>query len=88
MANSSDSQSQDQPLPPNPYLERLFEITPDMLCVAGLDGYFKIINPAFERNLGYCLEELKEKPFLDFVQKIRNYQFMPWKALVARKILR
>jgi PAS domain S-box-containing protein len=67
MSDPSDSRSQDQPLPQNPYLERLFEITPDMLCVAGLDGYFKIINPAFERNLGYCLEELKEKPFLDFV---------------------
>jgi PAS domain S-box-containing protein len=67
MSDPSDSRSQDQPLPPNPYLKRLFEITPDMLCVAGLDGYFKIINPAFEHNLGYCLEELKEKPFLDFV---------------------
>jgi PAS domain S-box-containing protein len=67
MTDPSDSRSQDQPLPPNPYLKRLFEITSDMLCVAGLDGYFKIINPAFEDNLGYCLEELKEKPFLDFV---------------------
>jgi PAS domain S-box-containing protein len=67
MSDPSDSQNQKQPSPPNPYVERLFEITPDMLCVAGLDGYFKIINPAFERNLGYRLEELKEKPFLDFV---------------------
>ena len=67
MGDPSDLRSQDQPLPPNPYLERLFEITSDMLCVAGMDGYFKIINPAFEHNLGYCLEELKEQPFLDFV---------------------
>jgi PAS domain S-box-containing protein len=67
MRDSSDSKSQDRRFPPDRYLERLFEITPDMLCVAGLDGFFKIINPAFERNLGYRLEELKEKPFLDFV---------------------
>jgi PAS domain S-box-containing protein len=67
MSDPDDSQSQDQLLRRNLYVKRLFEITPDMLCVAGLDGYFKIINPAFERNLGYRLEELKEKPFLDFV---------------------
>jgi PAS domain S-box-containing protein len=67
MGNPNDSQNQSSPLPSNPYVERLFEITSDMMCVAGLDGYFKIINPAFERNLGYNLEELREKPFLDFV---------------------
>jgi two-component system cell cycle sensor histidine kinase/response regulator CckA len=67
MGDSSDSRNPDHPSPPNPYVERLFEITPDMLCVAGLDGFFKLINPAFENNLGYRLEELKEKPFLDFV---------------------
>ena len=67
MGDPSDPRIPEQPFAPNPYLERLFEITPDMLCVAGLDGYFKIINPAFEHNLGYCLDELKEKPFLDFV---------------------
>jgi PAS domain S-box-containing protein len=67
MSDPSDSQSKGQAMPPNPYVERLFEITPDMLCVATMDGYFKIINPAFERNLGYSLGELKEKPFLDFI---------------------
>jgi PAS domain S-box-containing protein len=67
MSDPDNSQSQGQPKSPNPYVERLFEITPDMLCVATMDGYFKIINPAFEHNLGYCLGELKEKPFLDFI---------------------
>jgi PAS domain S-box-containing protein len=67
MSDPSDSQGKGQSKPPNPYVERLFEITPDMLCVATMDGYFKIINPAFEHNLGYSLDELKEKPFLDFI---------------------
>jgi PAS domain S-box-containing protein len=67
MSDPSDSKSQSHPMPPNPYVERLFEITPDMLCVATMDGYFKIINPAFEQNLGYSLGELKEKPFFDFI---------------------
>jgi len=67
MSDPSDSQGKGQSKPPNPYVERLFEITPDMLCVATMDGYFKVINPAFEHNLGYSLGELKEKPFLDFI---------------------
>jgi len=47
--------------------ERLFELSVDMLCVAGLDGYFKVLNDAFSDTLGYSKEELQAKPFVDFV---------------------
>jgi PAS domain S-box-containing protein len=47
--------------------QRLFELSLDLLCVAGLDGYFKQINPQFERALGYAREELLSRPFVDFV---------------------
>ncbi|WP_199245276.1 PAS domain S-box protein [[Phormidium] sp. ETS-05] len=47
--------------------ERFFELSLEMLCVAGFDGYFKQLNPAWETTLGYTKEELFAQPFLDFV---------------------
>ena len=48
-------------------LERFFSLSPDLMCVAGFDGYFKRLNPEWERVLGYPIEELLSRPYLDFV---------------------
>ncbi|HEV2351282.1 MAG TPA: response regulator [Terriglobia bacterium] len=48
-------------------LKKLFTLSMDMMCVAGFDGYFKRVNPAWEKTLGTTNEELQSKPYLDFV---------------------
>jgi PAS domain S-box-containing protein len=50
----------------NPF-ELFFELSADLLCIAGFDGYFKQINPAVSKLLGYTNEELMSRPINDFV---------------------
>ncbi|MBX9624767.1 MAG: protein kinase [Gemmataceae bacterium] len=46
---------------------RFFELSPDLFCIAGLDGYFRRVNANFTRVLGYSAEELTARPFVEFV---------------------
>jgi two-component system, cell cycle sensor histidine kinase and response regulator CckA len=47
--------------------DRLFKYSIDMMCIFGFDGYFKQLNPAWEKTLGWTNEELMAKPFLKIV---------------------
>ncbi len=48
-------------------LTRFFELSFDMFCIAGLDGFFKRVNANFSRILGHSTAELLRQPFLHFV---------------------
>ncbi len=51
-----------------PYqVEAFFELTPDFVCIAGKDGYFKNINHAVVNGLGYTKEELMASPISAFM---------------------
>jgi len=45
----------------------LFNMAIDLLCSFGFDSYFRRLNPAFERTLGFSIQELTSKPFFEFV---------------------
>jgi len=47
-------------------IERFFTLSLDLMCVAGVDGYFKRVSPAFDA-LGYERDEWLARPFVEFV---------------------
>jgi PAS domain S-box-containing protein len=47
--------------------DRFFAISIDMLCFMDFNGFFKRLNPAWERTLGFTLEELRARPAIEFV---------------------
>jgi PAS domain S-box-containing protein len=48
-------------------IHRFFDLSPDLLAIIGTDGYFKRLNPAWDRALGYPLHKLLSRPALDFL---------------------
>src|ERR1700752_1680268 len=44
-----------------------FELTPDLVCIAGKDGFFRRVNPAVIDKLGYTEAELFTAPVSAFI---------------------
>jgi PAS domain S-box-containing protein len=48
-------------------LNRFFDLVPDMVCIASSDGYFKKINRAWEKVVGFSQKEILATRFLDLI---------------------
>lgn len=70
-------------------LFHLFEMTPDLVCIADRAGYFRSVNNAVLRKLGYSREELFSRPIASFIHPAdrdrtgsRRSELLEGKALV------
>ncbi|MFO8039371.1 MAG: PAS domain S-box protein [Sodalinema sp.] len=47
--------------------DRFFDCALDLFGIVSFDGYFRRLNPAWEKTLGFSIEELKAQPFSTFI---------------------
>ena len=65
-----------------------FEMTPDLVCIAGKDGYFRKVNQAVIDKLGYTKEELFSRPISFFIyEEDKATTSQRRAALLAGKVL-
>lgn len=67
-------------------LDHFIQLSPDMICIAGYDGFFRKINPAVSKTLGYTQEELFSKPINDFVYPEDKFITIESRESVKRSI--
>ncbi len=48
-------------------LDRYFSLSLDLLCIAGVDGRYRRLNPIWEDALGYRVDEIEGRHVVDFV---------------------
>lgn len=65
-------------------LRRFFSLSLDMLCVAGTDGFFKKLNPAWEATLGWTTADLTGRPYVEFVHPEDRERTLSEARLLAR----
>jgi PAS domain S-box-containing protein len=61
------SEKKDIEFPLHKEFIHFFELAPALVVIASTHGYFKQLNKIWEDVLGYTLEELKSKPFIEFI---------------------
>jgi PAS domain S-box-containing protein len=80
-----DRQDSSANSPRNPsQADIFFKLSKELLCIADMKGYFRRLNPHWEKSLGYTLEELYSKPVLDFVHPDDRQACMSLKDLLVQ----
>lgn len=51
-------------------LEKLFNYSKDLICIAGTDGFLNKVNPRFKEVLGFSEKELLSTTFFDIVHEL------------------
>ncbi len=65
-------------------LDCFFNRSLDMHCLAGFDGYFKRVNPAWARTLGYTTAELLKRPCVELIHSDDRPLFMEMLGKLSR----
>ncbi|MDN3654342.1 PAS domain S-box protein [Ferruginibacter paludis] len=50
-------------------LSAFFEQSPDLVCIAGRDGFFKSVNEVVIKKMGYTIDELLSQPISTFIHE-------------------
>jgi PAS domain S-box-containing protein len=65
--------------------EQLFRLTPDLFCLASLDGNLQVVNPAWTARLGFAEKELINRPLFTLVHPDDRHALDSWwSSLVSR----
>ena len=48
-------------------VDLFFSLSLDLLCIADFDGRFLRLNPAWQETLGFSMQDLQSRPYIDFV---------------------
>ncbi|CAN5319489.1 hypothetical protein BH09GEM1_BH09GEM1_41760 [soil metagenome] len=68
MSHAVDDQSECSPTTPPTYDDAtFFDVSIDLLCCLGFDGYFSRLSTSWEHASGFSAAELTSQPFIEFV---------------------
>ena len=67
MSHAVDIESEHPPIAPATYDAIFFDVSIDLLCCLGFDGYFSRLSRSWEHALGFTHAELMSRPFIEFV---------------------